>query len=92
MMANREVRCPQCGSGDVVKYGKKGGVRRYACRNEQRDRKIFRLEYKYGAYKPGINKRIIDMAINASGIRDTARVLGISTYKVMDVLKKNHRN
>ncbi|MDR2448138.1 MAG: hypothetical protein LBD58_12770 [Treponema sp.] len=38
---------------------------------------------------PGIDKRIIDMAVNASGIRDAARVLGASAYKGMYVIKKN---
>jgi transposase-like protein len=48
----------------------------------------FRLEYRYEGAKPGIEEKIIAMAANASGIRDTARVLGITTDKVMDTLKK----
>jgi len=45
-------------------------------------------EYCYKAYEPGIKKQIIDMAINGSGIRDTARVLNINKNTVIDTLKK----
>jgi hypothetical protein len=43
------------------------------------------------AYKgrlPEIKEQIIDMALNGSGIRDTARVLGTSTDTVLSELKK----
>ena len=33
------------------------------------------LNYRYKAYEPGIKKQWVEMAINGSGIRDTARVL-----------------
>jgi hypothetical protein len=32
---------------------------------------------------------MVDMALNGSGIRDTARVLGVSPMTVMSTLKKN---
>jgi len=35
-----------------------------------------------------VKEHIVDMAMNASGIRDTARVLHISTNTVMTELKK----
>jgi transposase-like protein len=54
--------------------------------------KTFKLTYRYAGCEPGIDKKIIDMAANASGIRDTARVLRISTDKVMDTLKKRNPN
>lgn len=37
-----------------------------------------------------MKQQIIDMAMNASGIRDTARVLHVSTHTVMKELKKRH--
>ena len=46
------------------------------------------LEYSYKAYEPGIKERLVDMAINGSGIRDTARVLKISKGTVISTLKK----
>jgi len=38
-----------------------------------------------------VKEQIVDMAMNASGIRDTARVLHISTNTVMTELKKRKR-
>jgi transposase-like protein len=35
-----------------------------------------------------VKEQIVDMAMNASGIRDTARVLQVSTNTVMTELKK----
>lgn len=37
---------------------------------------------------PEIKEQIIDMALSGSGIRDTARVLGVSTDTVINELKK----
>ena len=48
------------------------------------------LQYHHKAYAFGVKKQIIDMAINASGIRDTARVLGINKNTVMSTLKKKN--
>ncbi len=36
------------------------------------------LDYSYRGYLPAIKQQIADMAVNGSGIRDTARVLKIS--------------
>ena len=49
------------------------------------------LEYRYKAYEPGIKKKVVDMAINGSGIRDTSRVLGINKKTVINTLKKKNR-
>ncbi|OQX12488.1 MAG: hypothetical protein BWK73_14890 [Thiothrix lacustris] len=46
------------------------------------------LTYRYKAYQPGIKTQVVDMAINSSGIRDTARVLGIAKGTVISTLKK----
>jgi hypothetical protein len=46
------------------------------------------LSYRYKAYQPGIKEQVVDMAINGSGIRDTARVLQISKGTVSSTLKK----
>ena len=83
------VKCPTCGGTQVCKYGKdKNGTQKYICRSEKCPTRTFRLEYIYEGAKPGIDEKIIAMAANASGIRETARVLNISTDKVMDTLKK----
>ncbi len=88
-MAQISVKCPTCGKTEVYKYGKdKNGTQKYMCHSEGCPTKTFRLDYLYEGAKPGIEEKIIAMAANASGIRDTARVLKISTDKVMDTLKK----
>ena len=40
-------------------------------------------KYRYKAYEPGIKKQVVEMAINGSGIRDTARVLHINKNTVI---------
>ena len=35
------------------------------------------LNYRYKAYEPGIKKKVVDMAINGSGIRDTSSKQGV---------------
>jgi insertion element IS1 protein InsB len=37
-----------------------------------------------------MKQQIVDMALNASGIRDTARVLHVSPTTVITELKKRH--
>jgi insertion element IS1 protein InsB len=50
--------------------------------------KTFILDYAYQGYLPEIKQQIIDMALNGSGIRDTARVLHISPNTVINEIKK----
>jgi insertion element IS1 protein InsB len=83
------VRCPQCGSDEVIKRGKTDtGGQRYRCRNAVCAQGSFLLEYRYQGYLPRVKRQIVDMALNGSGIRDTARVLGISKDTVVSELKK----
>jgi transposase-like protein len=65
------------------------GKQRYRCRAclEGRGR-TFLLEYSYAAHSPEVKQQIVDMALNASGIRDTARVLHVSPTTVINELKK----
>ena len=48
------------------------------------------LEYAYAGQSPEIKRQIVDMALNASGIRDTARVLHVSPTTVIKELKKKN--
>ena len=83
------VKCPVCGSTDISKNGKsRNDVQRYLCNAKECGGKSFMQEYKNNGCKPGIEKQIIDMTSNASGIRDISRNLKISTDKVMSTLKK----
>ncbi len=49
------------------------------------------LKYRYKAYEPGVKEKIVEMAINGSGVRDTGRVLGISKTTVINTLKKKKK-
>jgi len=49
------------------------------------------LAYTYAGLSSEVKQQIVDMAMNASGIRDTARVLHVSTNTVMTELKKRDR-
>ena len=71
-------------STEVIKAGKQTiGAQRYQCQNDWCERRIFLLEYQDRGRTLEIRRQVVDMAINGSGIRDTARVLRISPTTVM---------
>jgi insertion element IS1 protein InsB len=91
-MVSIPVQCPHCQSTEVIKAGKQAnGTQRYQCQNDRCVRRIFLLEYQDRGRIPDIRRQVVDMAINGSGIRDTARVLRISPTTVIAVLKKSRR-
>ena len=91
-MAVIEIECPYCGSKEISKYGKNStGRQRYLCRNKSCIHKTFQLDYKNNACRPGTKEKIVEMAMNGAGTRDTGRVLGISADTVTSVLK-NRKN
>jgi hypothetical protein len=49
----------------------------------------FLLDDRNRGCLPEVKQQIVDMSLNASGVRDTARVLHISTDTVPNELKKN---
>lgn len=83
------VQCPHCHSEQIVKRGKtRRGTQRYLCQNMACAQGSFLLDYRNRGCLPEVKHTIIDMSLNASGVRDTARVLGISTDTVLSELKK----
>ena len=83
------VTCPYCQSERITKRGKTDtGKQRYRCQNPDCAHQSFLLNPAYKGRLPEIKEQIIDMALNGSGIRDTARVLGVSTDTVLSELKK----
>lgn len=87
-MALIEVACPFCVSTDVVKRGlTSNGKQRYECRNRACSHCTFILDYSYLGCLPDVKDHILNMAVNASGIRDTARVLGIAIGTVLSPLR-----
>jgi transposase-like protein len=88
-MVTLPVHCPCCGSTEVIKAGKQpNGAQRYRCQNPECRRTIFQLDYRDQGRLPEVKRQIVEMALNGSGIRDTARVLGIGTGTVLSELKK----
>jgi transposase-like protein len=86
------LHCPYCHDTDIVRHGATPeGKQRYRCRTclEGRGR-TFLLEYTYAGQSPEVKQQIVDMAMNASGIRDTARVLHVSPTTVLKELKKRN--
>jgi transposase-like protein len=83
------VRCPYCHSDQIVKRGKtRRGTQRYLCHNTACTPQGFLLEYSYQGRLPEVKQQLIDMSLNTSGVRDTARVLRISTDTVLRALRK----
>ncbi len=82
-MALIEVLCPGCELEQVVKFGVNAqGKQRYSCHNPDCSKNTFILTYKNKGYLAEVKQQIIEMALNGSGIRDTARVLGIIPNKL----------
>ena len=85
-MVETVVRCINCNSKEVVKFGRQAnGTPRCKCKNCGR---TFQTEYISHGAKPETKKLIIKMSLNGSGIRDISRVLLVSQNTVIAVLKK----
>jgi len=88
MMILQVLHCPNCQGTDIVRHGQtRQGKQRYRCRAQRCVGRTFLLDYTYAGQSPEVKRQIVDMAMNASGIRDTARVLHVSTNTVMTELK-----
>ena len=83
------LHCPYCHGVDIVKNGKsRQGKQRFMCRGESCQNRTFLLNYAYAGQSRQVKQQIVDMALNGSGVRDTARVLHVSTSTVLKELKK----
>jgi transposase-like protein len=83
------VRCPRCKGDQVVKRGKTSNEKqRSLCQSDACPQRTSVLEYRHRGRLLQVKRQIIDMALNGSSIRDTARVLGISKDTVLSELKK----
>jgi transposase-like protein len=90
-MATRiiKVKCPFCESEAVSKNGhNKNGKQVYRCNNIECKRRSFTEEYTNKAYDPKIREQVLKMAVDCTGTRATARILGISKDTVTAILKK----
>jgi transposase-like protein len=88
-MALIPVRCPYCQSGHVIRGGKTDtGKQRSRCHNPACSHQSFLLDAASKGRSPEIKQQVIALTLNGSGVRDTARVLGISPTTVLNELKK----
>jgi transposase-like protein/IS1 family transposase len=82
------VKCPHCGSENVVKNGTaENGRQRFLCRNENCAHRTFLEIYTHRGYDPEVRQRIFFLAVNGTGMRATARALGISKGTVTSALR-----
>ena len=88
-MTSIAVRCPHCQSDQIVKRGKTArGTQRYLCQNTRCAKGSFLLDSCNRRCLPEVKHTIIDMSLNASGVRATARALPICPNTVLRELKK----
>ena len=90
-MITQVLHCPHCHGTDIMRHGKTPqGKQRYRCRETSCQGRTFLLDYSYPGQSQHIKEQMVEMAMNASGIRDTARVLHVSPTTVINELKKRH--
>ncbi len=89
-MACVNVHCPRCDSVLVYRHGQNPkGHSRFRCRV---CRSVFQLTYTYQARKHGVKEKIVDMAFNGAGVRDTARTLKVGINTVIRTLKNSRQS
>jgi transposase-like protein len=88
-MLYQVLHCPNCHDTKLVKFGKtRQGKQRFQCRSAICEGRTFILEHSYPGRSGQVKQQIVDMAMNGSGVRDTARVLHVSPSTVINELKK----
>src|SRR5712671_6023245 len=89
MMILHVVHGPHGQGTDIVRHGQtRQGKQRYRCRAPRCAGRPFLLDYAYPGQSPEVKRQVVDMALNASGIRETARVLHVSPTTVIREFKK----
>ena len=83
-MAFEPMHWPTCQGVKVVKYGKTSdGKQRFRCQDAPCDGGTFIRDDIYQGLLPEVKRKIVDMSLNGSGIRDIARVLHMSPSTVI---------
>jgi transposase-like protein len=81
-MIMQVLHCPHCQGTDIIRHGKtRQGKQRYCCQETVCDGRTFLVDYSYAGHSAEIKQQIVDMAMNASGIRDTARAACESSHR-----------
>jgi transposase-like protein len=83
------LHCPHCHGTAIVRHGQtRQGKQRYRGRAYRCAGRTFLLDYSYPGQSPAVKEQSVEMALNARGIRDPARVLHVSTNTVLKELRK----
>ena len=83
------VRCPHCHSEQIINRGKTArGTQRDLCQNALCTMGSFLPNYRNRGCLSEVKQQMIDMSLNASGVRDPARSLPISPTTVLSELKQ----
>lgn len=73
------LHCPSCAGTDIVSPGTTPeGKQRARCRACPDRGRMFLLAYPYAGPSPDVQRQSVDMAVHASGLRATARVVHVS--------------
>ena len=81
--------CPTWQGRHVVKHGNTSdGKPRFRCQDATCPGVTCMRAYVYQGRLPSVKRQIIDRSLNASGVRDIARVLRVSPTTVMQELIK----
>ena len=88
-MAFLEIRCPACQNTEVIKHGiTSQGKQRYRCKHPSCPYQTFLVDYSHCGRLPEIKQHTLEMTLNGSGIRDSARVLHSSPTTVIEELTR----
>ena len=80
---------PHCQGINIIRHGTtRQGTQRYRCQETAGKGRTVLLAYTYAGHAAGVKQPIIAMAMNASGMRATARVLHVSPTTVIKELQK----
>ncbi|MBW4689895.1 MAG: hypothetical protein KME40_33640 [Komarekiella atlantica HA4396-MV6] len=84
------IRYPHCQDVNICRNGRTStGKQKYICKNPECPYWTFTLEaHPYYGSRKEVKEKIVTMAVNGSGVRDTARTLKISPVTVLSELKK----
>jgi transposase-like protein len=63
------LKCPVCGSEDVLTYGTSNGEKRYACTNPVCSHKTFHAECSYNGCNPDVKKNMLKWVSGGAGVR-----------------------
>ena len=78
------LHCPNGQGTESVRHGQtRQGQQRYRCRAHRCAGRAFLLDSREPGHSPAVKHQSVARAMNASGLRDTARVLHVRTTTVM---------